>query len=276
MSKVLTWQDCPELGQMTAEYLAPYIVGFVKIRQPAQDDAFLAGSGTLIQVEERFGILTADHVIAELPRSGQLGLVLPKGPIPQLDRHTVTADHVKFVQVAPASFSSLGPDLGYLLLPEPERLKLEVHKIFYSLSKRRAEMLAAPRPIDYGGWCITGMVDEWTRDLAPKRGYRRVKGFHGFCGLGVVNSERSDDHIDYLNFETKFDEAYEGPGNFQGVSGGGLWQVIYEERNGIISIRDALLSGVVFYQTEIQSGITLSCHGRRSIYQNVHDSIGHM
>jgi hypothetical protein len=130
-------------------------------------------------------------------------------------------------------------------------------------------MLSTPRSIDMGGWFLCGMVGEWTSDLSPKSGFARVKAFHAVAGAGVVVAERINAGFDYLDFEGKYNTAYEGPDCFGGFSGGGLWQVVFGERDGAVNIVDALLSGVIFYQSELGGDTrTIFCHGRRSIYEH--------
>jgi hypothetical protein len=53
-------------------------VGFLKFRDNGQE-ADVAGSGTFVQLGKIKGILTAGHVIDNLPETGQVGLVRPKG-----------------------------------------------------------------------------------------------------------------------------------------------------------------------------------------------------
>lgn len=120
-----------------------------------------------------------------------------------------------------------------------------------------------------------GMVHEQTIDLPLERGFTRVKGFHGHCGAGVVSAERVSGIYDYLDFEANYGAGYEGPGSFEGYSGGGLWQMVYAERDGEFEIKDALLSGVVFYQSALTNeSRTIYCHGRRSVYEIAFEALG--
>lgn len=123
-----------------------------------------------------------------------------------------------------------------------------------------------------GGWFLRGMVGEWTSDLTPEGGFARVKAFNGVTGASQVVAERQHAGFDYIEFEAKYNLAYQGPDSFGGFSGGGLWQVVFEERDGSINIVDVLLSGVSFFQSEkIGDTRTIFCHGRRSIYEYVVD-----
>src|ERR1700694_2331964 len=246
--RMVTASELPLLLEMTAARIGQFSVGFVKIVGD-EDDAVIAGAGTLVTAGDRAAILTADHVLAGLPKRGAVGLVFPQTGQPQLHRPLLTIDATQKLTVAPASYDSSGPDLGLLILAEHDAANLSARRTFYNLAARREQMLSNQRSIDCGGWFLMGMVHEQTVDLPLERGFTRVKGFHGHCGAGVVSAERVSGIYDYLDFEAKYGPGYQGPDSFQGYSGGGLWQMVYAEREGQFEIRDALLSGVVFFES---------------------------
>lgn len=253
------------------ERLQHFAIGFVKV-EGDEDDALLGGSGTLVTFSNRNAILTADHVLEALPKKGELGLILPEaGSSPRLHRIIFQADNLLKVRIARASKNHKGPDLGLLLLNDLDASHLiNNNKIFYNLEKRRERMLSIPPALDSGPWFLVGMGAEWTQDSPPERGFTRVKVFRGISGGGVVTCERQDGPYDYLDFETKYNAAYEGPASFQGFSGGGLWQVQLNERDGQVEVAEVLLSGVAFYQSALVGDVrTIFCHGRRSIYEHI-------
>lgn len=270
MWRTLTKQEVPQVLAATNERIENFAVGFVKI-EGQEDDVLPAGSGTLVTAAGRYAILTADHVLDALPRNGEFGLVFPMAGIePQLHRYRLDAEKVQKICVARASYDQDGPDLGLLVLGDPDVIRLKTMKTFYNLTSRRERMLSAPPLIGAGGWFLVGIAAEWTSDLPPERGFTRVKAFRGLCGAGVVTSEHEAGDYDYLHFEAKYDGLYEGPESYQGFSGGGLWQIQLKERDGKLELSDVLLSGVAFYQSEVVSDIrTIYCHGRRSVYDHV-------
>jgi hypothetical protein len=271
MERTLTAADLPLVFGAVNDCISDYAIGFAKFLSKADpEDATIAGSGTLVTAGGRYAILTADHVLDALPNSGDIGLILPSRFGPQLHRATLDMGVGRKLTVGRASYDQDGPDLGLILLAPADISKLPSSKTFYNLDKRREQMLASPRSIDMGGWFLCGMVGEQTSDLTPERGFARVKGFRGFTGAGVVVAERRRADFDYLEFQAKYNAAYEGPDSFGGFSGGGLWQVVFEERDGCINIVDALLAGVTFFQSEIIGDIrTIFCHGRGSVYDCV-------
>ena len=88
-------------------------------------------------------------------------------------------------------------------------------------------------------------------------------------GGGGVRGEQRRGEFDLLDFEARRNEKYTGPESFEGMSGGGLWQVVPKLlEDGSVEIKETLLSGVAFfYQTLTEKVSTITCHARRSIYE---------
>jgi len=253
-----------------------YAVGLVKLEANTMpQDAQLAGSGTLVEIDGTYAILTADHVIESLPKTGELGLILPTLPPAQLHRLTIPMKSIEKFCVARGSNESDGPDLALLILPQSHLGIIKAIKSFYNLLKRRNRVLENPPPINVGFWVLSGMAHEATVDVPPEGGFGRVKVFRGYYGEGVVEAEYLANGYDFLEFKAKYNETYEGPGSFQGFSGGGLWHLlISKSEDGKLLVTDEILSGVAFYQSPIEEQErTIKCNGRLSIYQKVIDLI---
>jgi len=264
-----------DLLERAASELADYSIGFVKLNEGESSiDGELGGSGTLVSINGRHAILTADHVLENLPNSGDVGLILPTRYGAQLHRVTLDMVLAQKVRVARGTIRSDGPDIGVLLIPAPVVNTIKAGKSFYNLAKGN-QQVSDSLPIDRGVWLLSGMAHEWTSNTTPEHGHQRVKIFHGICGAGLVSSERSVGGFDYLDFETKYDGAYEGPQSYGGFSGGGLWQIdVAKTQNGELVIKDKILSGVIFYQSALENNSrTIVCHGRQSVYGAAIDAI---
>ncbi len=262
--------------EKAASVVSYYTVGLVKLEESTMpQDARLSGSGTLVEIDRTYAILTADHVIENLPHAGELGLILPTIPPAQLYRLTIPMKFIEKICVARGANESDGPDLAILILPQSHLGIIKAVKSFYNLPKRRNRLLENLPPINDGFWVLSGMSDEVTIDAPPEGGFGRVKVFHGFYGAGVVEAEYLVNGYDFLEFKAKYNETYEGPGSFQGFSGGGLWHLlISKSENGKLRVTDEILSGVAFYQSPIEEHMrTIKCNGRLSIYKNVIDLI---
>lgn len=174
--------DYPDLLDEIRKEVAEFTVGFAKLEK---EDAQLAGSGTLIEAEGFFGILTAHHVIEEFPSRGEIGLILPTRFESQLlGSFSVNMNSSRKIAVARGKTDSEGPDLGLLILsPEKDVGTIKAKKTFYNLSKRRDMILSSPPPIEMGAWGLSGIAHEWTEDAPPERGFKRVKIFRGMCGF---------------------------------------------------------------------------------------------
>jgi hypothetical protein len=82
VGRIVTASELPLLFEMTAARIGQFSIGFVKIVGD-EDDAVIAGAGTLITAGGRSAILTADHVLAGLPKQGTVGLVFPEAGPPR-------------------------------------------------------------------------------------------------------------------------------------------------------------------------------------------------
>lgn len=270
MRKIVTVDDAKDVIAQMNEFSSHYSVTFTKIHDNESDET-LAGSGTLFTCAGQYGVLTADHVLDELPDRGEFGLHFRyPGKSDQIHRFRINGANVHKITIGKASYSKDGPDLGVLLLSSPEISTLKAIKSFYNIEKHKSVVLSAPWPLENGGWFLNGFPDELTTDLPTRPGFTKIKGFHGICGAGVVRAERFAGEYDYLDYEVKYTDSYTGPQSYDGFSGGGLWQILIREVEGGLKLEKAILSGVAFYQSNIIDGLrTIFCHGRRSIYDVV-------
>lgn len=253
-----------------------FLIGFVRVRStPTGQDAELAGSGTLIQIDNTYGILTAHHVMEHLPRTGEIGLILATSFEAKVNRPTIKGEVIRWVKIARGHVDSEGPDLGLLLLPPAEVGWLKAIKSFYNLSLRREKLLSNPPNCNEGLWFLCGFAGGLTSEKSPEAGFARVKGFRGMCGAGGVERQYSVGDFDYFDFEVGYGGISEPPESFGGFSGGGLWQVpLSRGASGELQIKERILSGVAFYQAECtHDRRIIKCHGYRSVYGRVTDSV---
>lgn len=186
---LLTQAQLDELLDRAMEELFPYGVGFVRLNEIPGTQPVFIGSGTLVVVDGLHGILTADHVLTALPTAGLLGLAFGGPSTPGANRFAFDCGLAERFRIAPASGDDQGPDLGLLALPPDAVSALAARASFYDITRHQAEVLAAPRPIEMGGWIILGIVDEWTTMSPGERGFRHVQQFTTVCGGSVVSRE---------------------------------------------------------------------------------------
>lgn len=261
-----------EFFQSATKRIINYLIGIVRIIETERkEDAVLIGSGTLVDINGIFGILTAQHVIDALPSHGNLGFIVSE----QLHRPSIEAQALVHTRIAKGSNPSIGPDLGFIKLPNTIIGLLKARKSFYNLSKSRERILHAPPDNDLGLWCLSGIPDEKTLTEGPSRGFETVKGFLEFCGFGGVSNYHILGEFDYFDFDVFYNERTQSPISFGGVSGGGLWQVlIAQDEKGRVILKESILSGVAFYQSPlVDSKRVIKCHGRGSIYNQAYNRV---
>jgi hypothetical protein len=281
--EALSLSEIPRnLVENVSRDISDFVIGFVKLREikseretMSEEDAELGGSGTLVQIDETSGILTAHHVLENLPRTGEIGLIIPTRFSPQLHRVTLKSELLRRVEIARGPTASEGPDLGLLILPPTEVGPLKAMKSFYNLSLRSERMIDYPPSRDEGLWFLCGFAGELTSDEPPERGYARVKAFHGMVGVGWVKKEYRAGDFDYIDFEAHYGGINEPPESFGGFSGGGLWQVpLIRNKDRTLQAKELLLSGVAFYESgRIDDLCLIKCHGRRSVYGQIINAI---
>ena len=123
--------DIPDaLFQECNQHLGNYTVGLVRVEGLGRiKDAVLLGSGVLVKVGDVRTILTADHVLDILPRSGRLGLVLSH----KLEQVTVDVDGIEYLSIDRGNIPEQGPDIGAILLSPTVASTLGARKSFYNL-----------------------------------------------------------------------------------------------------------------------------------------------
>jgi hypothetical protein len=259
----------PSLIDSIRESLQFYTVAFIRTDVPV-DETGLLGSGTLIRANGKYAILTADHVVQNLPKTDRLGLLLEKTPEP----HTIDSRGTARVQIARASNSVTGPDLGAIVLAEPIGSSIAAKRSFYNLDTRRERMLTDRPDIRDGVWIAQGFLEERSHVLRADDGRGVTKRFYNFSGVGGPEPIDSDGRFDYFDFPVVDEEAKHDPASWGGMSGGGLWQIPLRRDGGRVVPQSPLLSGVAFFQhptNERTCGIR--CHGPASVYQMAYEAI---
>ena len=239
--------------------------------QGNESDQRILGSGTLVSIADTTAILTADHVLAALPKPPDpIRVFFPTrfddspGSTPGPSK---TIEYSEKKTIGRGTDEAEGPDLGLLIVHKSD---MPSAKIFYSLTEQGSRVLTGPRLNDDGGWALVGAPAQWTVRDEPDARFATVKEQRVLIGATDVKREFEKNGFDYLDIAVNYDgSGYDGPTSFRGCSGGGLWHIdLSSTASGEIDIGAPILSGVAFYQSSRHDGI-IRCHGRRSIYQRV-------
>jgi len=212
----------------------------------------LAGSGTLIAIDEAHYILTARHVWDEvLLGADHVGITLTpdithRFSIPSEDFATVGLPK-------PCAWNEWGPDLILLRIPAEHIGTIEAYRSFWNPARRvdvHAEVIEVL--VLMGTPAELGTISDVHADL-------QITGM--FLGPEKLQQMGGFDYLDY-----EIQRSVGLPRHFGGVSGGGVWRVwvFCSLESGKIDWKMSF-HGVAFYQLDIDSNpTTIRCHGPQS------------
>jgi len=244
-----------------------YAVTFVAFNKQT-DKMEVFGSGTLASIRGIKGILTADHVI-------ELGIYrrhlsefhicyraagglrpFQDVKISQFDRVTVG----KYSE----GHEEEGPDLSFMtIIDDKLASSLGGIKSFHSLDD---EFDVSNLPLTKMPWTISGSPQDFTVIEATDKGrdLLRISDYHM---PALLNSYDKRGAFDYLKLHVNVGD--EGPKDYEGVSGGGIWLVVLIGRDGVKTPVPSL-QGVCYYATLPENGrAVLTGHGPDSIYKRL-------
>jgi hypothetical protein len=233
--------------------------------------AVLVGSGTLVQIAGKYGILTAQHVIPILRKSNTLLVSVASY------RHRCEVDikNVDFIELSKDSNNEKWPDLAFVLLCGNELDNIRAKKPFWNMSYWKVKLVSSPVCLDSSLWIISGNPAVYTKTEGPSARAIEAKCFLNELGYTCIEREFTEGIFDYLEAGISYKPGTKIPKDFGGVSGGGLWQIpISESQDGKVQASDPILYGVAFRQSEIVNNKReIICHGRNSIYKVLYDIV---
>jgi hypothetical protein len=218
-------------------------------------------SGTLVQLNEMAGILTAGHVWTEIERAPSLALLVGGEPY-YVKTEVLRAFAPPSVGTLPGVAAQV-PDIAFVRLPTIARGRIEAYgKVFYSIDARRKN--AEIDPLDERGfWILAGSPQALAR---PDTGM-----VASFLYDTSVQKRLTVGAWDYLLVNLHLASNRELPTTYGGVSGGGIWRAVFHvsDDETVFAVasarRDIILSGVAFYQTPLE-GRQIIGHGPVSMY----------
>jgi hypothetical protein len=209
---------------------ALYSIGFVTVSfKGTVEEAVCAGSGTLVTIGPLFGILTAAHVIEALPKTGEVGLVVGIEDPSKFQRQTILMEHTDSVVMPGVRSPEVGPDLGFLRLPEETIGWLKAQRSFYNLLRRQEDVLANKEPTRSHADVVIGMIHELTADVPSDKPFVRRQQFTALFGGAKLGVMRYLNGYDIFYYEPAKDFGFELPNSFHGTSGGAIWRFYVEE-----------------------------------------------
>ncbi len=245
--------------------LPSYSVTLVGLRH---NNVLHCGSGTLVRVRDQHFILMAAHCYTGgLAKCDEIGLPIRPDRLPfklPIKLHNLSVREP--IYIGEQKSEEWGPDLAFLPINpvEANNITSISNRLFYDLEKHNEEMLKDEPKINQGLWVIVG-TPAFKNNLEDSENLE----FTHMRYSVVVESRIIKDEFDYLEIRVPLDHK-DIPPNFQGLSGGGLWQIeIRQQEDGsLIPIGKPKLEGCAFYETPPQGDyVYICCQGRQSIYK---------
>lgn len=248
-------------------------------------DTGLQGSGTLAKLDDRYGILTCQHVAKALMDSRTEKFFIPVETVEHsfwIEKKWIKVIEVPGYKTHEVAHGGRGSDLAFVELLHPANVRsLKVRKSFYDLNRIAQEGLTlGPSPEGkLPGVLIGGWPDELSGERESVRGNGPVLEAIMMTAPAFVRQYFEKEGFDYALIDIASGPGGElPPEDFGGVSGGGVWipVVVTDVPGGTPMTEEARgeLVGVVWYQSDhMGDRRQLVVHGPRSITGAMRDAI---
>lgn len=227
--------------------------------------AMLAGSGTLVTIGNRFGILTAAHVLESLPDKGEIGIAVFNDASRPFGKRKIEMAYTTKILIKGKAYTENGPDLGFLDIPKELIGNLRATNSFINLNKERALVLKRNRPAKGVVCVVMGAVAEFASEEVDLQKRQKLITVKGLFLDGQASKKESLQNL--IEFKLARHADMPKPNSYRGVSGGGFWCAYYNAKKKsspqFVKLR---LLGVAFYELAQGKKIKIICHGPRGIY----------
>ncbi len=202
------------------------------------------GSGVLVSIEGRRGILTAGHVAEKYEKRSDVGLVRFIAGTQQ--RRVVKFEGARHLILESSDeWTESGLDLAFTYLAPDVANSIGAQSLFLNIEKNRIKIEAG----EPKGPCIDvmfGLVAEYS--AAPvKEGGEFVSPMRAVIYRGSLQSDKNG----LLRFQTAHDSPEKLPKDFGGLSGSGLWRIHYlDHGDGKFEITEKRLWGITSWQMD--------------------------
>lgn len=259
LEKITTRDFSDEFIDSISVDLASYSVGIFSINENGVD---ALGSGTLVQYEDIYGVVTARHVVELFETIEKVGLVLHK----REHRFVLEVQFLDLIVSDRGKTLESGPDMAFIRLPKAKVGTIKARCSFVNLGIHKERVVKSSYGHDFGCWCLFGFPDEM-RSTYKEEGKISFE-FYGQCGVSGGMEKYSDEgQYDYFWQKIVYSKTNNPPQSYGGVSGGGLWQAIITSRKGKYEVSEYIFRGVAFYQTSREGDTRLiKFHGDKSVY----------
>jgi hypothetical protein len=237
-------------------------VGVLKLSENNQR-ADVTGSGTFVQLTKVKGILTAAHVITNLPTTGLIGLVRSPTRESALQNMRLDMTHTDRETLLYKKEGD-APDMGFLTLPDHIVAIIEAQGgVFYNLEKPRKFAPSSPSNQMTEAYALVGVVDEWSEETPGIQPKTKKKVVGGLLGAAQVTRRFQESDTELVEVTVDYSSSSRVPTSYAGVSGGALWQLHVELTGQTIVTVGKKLHGIAFRQSDDHTLVV--CNGPPSI-----------
>ncbi len=227
--------------------------------------ARVLGSGVLVSVEGRRGILTCGHVAECYANRSEIGLITVAGRSPQRD--VVQLRETETITLGNGPWSEKAADLAVTWLPPETSSSIAAKSSFLDLMQNAQKHARGEPQFTKRADAILGLLDERTDKPAANNG-TWVTMIRGLMNAGrIVAEDRGA-----ITFETTENNVPDLPKSFGGTSGGGLWTAFLNVvSDGNYQLAEFRLSGIASWQIDATK---IACQANARIEQLLLPEIG--
>ena len=231
--------------------ISNFAVGFVQRVEGA--GSRVLGSGVLVSIEGRRGILTCGHVAEKYAKLPEIGLVRFSAREATLQRRMLKpGNNTQTIIMDTGAWSEKGLDLAFIQLPPAAAFSIEAQSIFLNIEKNREKMEAGAPAEGKHVDAMLGFVAEFSEKPFVK-GREFISPMRGMLHTGQICAHENG----LLTFEAMYSDFKELPQSFGGMSGAGLWRISFVE-DAPSSIIGRMLCGVASWQIDDRK---IACQG---------------
>lgn len=236
------------------------------------------GSGTFVQCDSCFGILTAHHVIGKgigldsfkNYSDKKLGIAIKENFPRALEFDLVHIRPHEIGRPRNQKYHEFGPDLVFLEILDEENLgTIKAHSSFWNISPQDSLVNDCYNDLS-SVWAVCGLPEGWIRIKEGISNFEKVYDCKNLVGLTGIEKRFEKEGFDYFDVSVNYNSKNDIPDTFKGMSGGGLWKILLSCTENLqdLKISDIIFSGVIFYQTKLKENRRiLRSHGAKSIYE---------
>jgi hypothetical protein len=219
------------------------------------------GSGTLVSIEGRRGILTCGHVAEAYQKQSEIALIRFSAERSQRTKLKL-GDSETIIVESSDTWSEKDLDLAFTYLPPEIAASIEAQVgVFLNIEKNKMKVEAAATSKEKHIDAMLGLVAEFSQRPFIE-GREIISPMRGVLHTGHIRAQDNG----LLTFDAMDYNLKNLPKSFGGISGSGLWRVHFVEDENTSKISTTMLCGVTSWQVDERK---IACQGWDRIDQGL-------